>query len=77
MIGSNQKAKDMDISSTGLVNASTQMQQSKVAESAQLLMLKKSMDLEASSALALLQAVPGHLPLANSGDLGTRVNATA
>jgi hypothetical protein len=35
----------MDISPTALVNASTQMQQSQVAQAAQILVLKKAMDI--------------------------------
>ncbi len=61
----------MDISPTALVNASTQMQQSQVAQAAQILVLKKAMDIQASGALGLLQA----LPLATSGNLGTQVNS--
>lgn len=67
----------MNVSNTSIASASTQLPQSQVAESAQLLVLKKAMDIEASSALALLQAVPGNLPLATSGNLGTKVNTTA
>lgn len=67
----------MDVSVTGIVNLSTQMQQSKAAETAQMLVLKKALDMEANSALSLLQAVPGNLPLAQSGNLGTQVNTTA
>jgi hypothetical protein len=68
----------MNVSTTtSIASASTQLPQSQVAESAQLLVLKKAMDIEASSALALLQAVPGNLPLATSGNLGTKVNTTA
>ncbi len=63
----------MDVSPAALVNAVTQMQQSQVAETAQVLVLKKAMDIQASGALALLQA----LPLATSGNLGTQVNAMA
>ena len=63
----------MDISPTALVNASTQMQQSQVAQTAQVLVLKKAMDIQATGALALLQA----LPLATSGNLGTQVNTMA
>lgn len=63
----------MEISPTALVNASTQMQQSQVAQTAQVLVLKKAMDIQATGALALLQA----LPLATSGNLGTQVNALA
>ena len=67
----------MNVSPTGISSVPAPLQQSQVAESAQLLVLKKAMDIEASSALALLQAVPGNLPLATSGNLGTKVNTTA
>ena len=60
----------MDTSPSALVNASTQMQQSQVAQAAQILVLKKAMDIQETGALALLQA----LPLATSGNLGTQVN---
>jgi hypothetical protein len=63
--------------STSIASASSQAQQGTVAEAAQLLVLKKAMNIEASSALALLQSVPGNLPLATSGNLGTKVNTTA
>jgi len=63
----------MDISPTALVNASTQMQQSQVAQTAQVLVLKKAMDIQTTGAMALLQA----LPLATSGNLGTQVNTMA
>lgn len=63
--------------STSIASASSQVQQGTVAESAQLLVLKKAMNIEASSALTLLQAIPGNLPLATSGNLGTKVNTTA
>lgn len=63
----------MDISPTALVNVSTQMQQSQVAQTAQVLVLKKAMDIQAARALVLLQA----LPLATSGNLGTQVNTMA
>ena len=60
----------MDISPAALVNATLQMKQSQVVETAQLLVLKKAMDTQANGTLALLQA----LPLATSGNLGTQVN---
>ena len=63
----------MDISPTALVSATLQMKQSQVAESAQVLVLKKALDIQANGALALLQA----LPLATSGNLGTQVNTMA
>ncbi len=63
----------MDVSPAALVNAATQMQQNQVAQAAQVLVLKKAMDIQATGALALLQA----LPLATSGNLGTQVNTMA
>ena len=63
----------MDISPTALVHTSTQTQQSQVAQAAQILVLKKAMDIQASGALTLLQS----LPLATSGNLGTQVNTMA
>ena len=68
---------NVSTTSTSIASASSQVQQGTVAEAAQLLVLKKAMNIEASSALALLQAVPGNLPLATSGNLGTKVNTTA
>ena len=63
----------MDISPTAVVNATLQMKQSQVAETAQILVLKKAMDIQANGAMALLQA----LPLATSGNLGTQINTMA
>lgn len=63
----------MGISPTALVSVSTQMQQSQVAQMAQVLVLKKAMDIQSTGTLALLQA----LPLATSGNLGTQVNTMA
>jgi hypothetical protein len=63
----------MDVSPAALVNAVTQMQQGQVAQAAQVLVLKKAMDTQASGALALLQA----LPLATSGNLCMHVNTMA
>ena len=58
---------------TALVDAATQIQRSQVAQTAQVLVLKKAMDIQATGALALLQA----LPLATSGNLGTQINTMA
>ena len=63
----------MDVSPAALVNASTQIQQSQVAQTAQVLVLKKAMDIQANGAITLLQS----LPLATSGNLGTQVNTLA
>jgi hypothetical protein len=46
------------------------MQQSQVAQTAQVLVLKKAMDIQATGVLELVQA----LPLATSGNLGPKVN---
>ncbi len=64
----------MDISSTALVNAAVQMQQAQTAQLAQILVLKRVMDVQAAGAMALLQAVPASLPLATDGSLGTQLN---
>jgi hypothetical protein len=63
----------MDVSPAALVNAATQMQQSQVAQTAQVLVLKKAMDIQSTGTLALPQV----LPLATSGNLGTQVNTMA
>ena len=60
----------MEISPTALVNVSTQMQQSQVAQTAHVLVLKKAMDIQGTGAMALLQA----LPLATNGNLGAQVD---
>lgn len=67
----------MDVSPAALINAVTQMQQSQVTQTAQLLVLKKALDMQATSALALLQSVSASLPLATSGSVGTLLNTQA
>ncbi len=63
----------MDVSPSALVAASNQMQKNQIAQTAQILVLKKALDIQATGAMALLQA----LPLATSGTLGTQVNTMA
>jgi hypothetical protein len=63
----------MDVSPSALVAASNQMQKNQIAQTAQILVLKKAMDIQATGAIVLLQA----LPLATSGTLGTQVNTMA
>jgi hypothetical protein len=65
----------MDVSPTAPVGASTQTPQSDVAVAAQVLVLKKSMDIKATEVMSLLQGLPGNFPLATSGNLGRQVNA--
>jgi hypothetical protein len=47
------------------------------AEAAQVLMLRKAMDMQASSAAAMLQALPQPAALATRGTLGRSVNTYA
>ena len=67
----------MDVSPAAMVQAVVANQQADVAQKVQLAMLRKSMDMEGSAALALLQGVTGALPLADSGSVGTPVNVLA
>jgi hypothetical protein len=64
----------MDVTPAGLVNAAVEMKQAQNAQAVQVSVLKKAMDVQATAALSLLQAMPGNLPLASSGSLGTQVN---
>ncbi len=55
---------------------------SRAPAAAQILVLRKALQLEQNGALALLNALPqpapaGSLPLATSGSLGTQVNVMA
>lgn len=63
----------MNVSTTSPPPATGQGTHAQVAEAAQVFVLKKANDLQATSVMTLLQA----LPLATSGSLGTKVNALA
>lgn len=67
----------MDVSPASMVQAVVANQQANVAQKVQIAMLRKSMDMQGSAALALLQGVTGALPLATSGSVGTQVNVLA
>ncbi|MGX5650699.1 putative motility protein [Hydrogenophaga sp. YM1] len=67
----------MDVSPAAMVQAVVANQQADVAQKVQIAMLRKSMDMQGSAALALLQGVTGALPLATSGSVGTQVNVLA
>ena len=67
--------QEMDEGTRG--NLQAYVQSLNVPQKVQLAMLRKSMDMEGSAALALLQGVTGALPLADSGSLGTQVNVLA
>ena len=67
----------MDISSVSLAAIAKTTPVGQTPDDVQLLVLKKATDAQAQGALALLQALPGTLPLATSGSLGTQVNVLA
>jgi hypothetical protein len=66
---------DMAVSPALIIDRVLQSRQGQTAQEAQILVLKKSMDLQESASAALLNAVAGSLPLASSGAVGTQVNA--
>jgi Putative motility protein len=67
----------MNISNTPGVQAATAAAQAETADAVNILVLKKALDMQAVSAATLLQALPAAPQLANSGSLGTRINAFA
>lgn len=66
----------MNISNTSSVQAATSSASSDSADSVNILVLKKALDLQASTATTLLQALP-QPALATEGAVGTRVNTFA
>ncbi|MDC8784372.1 putative motility protein [Roseateles koreensis] len=69
----------MDLSSTALVNNASAAQPGTTQAAAQLLVLRKAMDLQSQGAKELLDALPTPAApaLASSGSLGTRLNLYA
>ncbi|WP_348691087.1 YjfB family protein [Acidovorax soli] len=70
----------MDISSSGnlaLINNLNASPAGSVQSSAQLMVLKKAMDMQGQGALELLNSVPPQPALATSGHLGTQLNIYA
>ncbi|WP_349743199.1 putative motility protein [Roseateles cavernae] len=67
----------MDINTTSLINNLHGSQAGSVQASAQLLVLKKAMNLQGQGAMALLASVQPQPPLATSGNLGTQLNVYA
>jgi len=68
---------NMDVSPALLVDRVVQTRQGQSAQEAQMLVMKKAMDMQESASVALLNAVAGNLPLAGSGSVGTQVNTMA
>lgn len=66
----------MNISSTPAVQAATSAAQSETSDSVNILVLKKALDMQATSAMTLLQALPNPA-LATQGSVGTKVNTYA
>lgn len=65
---------DMNVSPALLVDRVLQSRQGQAAQEAQMLVMKKAMDMQESASAALLNAVAGDLPLASGGALGTQLN---
>lgn len=65
----------MDVSPAALVHAVADMKRDQVSSEVQIQVLKKAQDIQSSSAMAMLNALPAALPLATDGALGTQVNA--
>jgi hypothetical protein len=65
----------MDVSPTALVHAVAEMKRDQITSEVQIQVLKKAQDIQSSSAMAMLNALPASLPLATDGSIGTQVNA--
>ncbi len=68
--------KAMNIASTPAVQAASAASQAPSADALNILVLKKALDIQAVSALSLLQALP-QPALASQGTLGTQLNTFA
>ena len=66
----------MNITSMSSVQAATAAAQSDTADSVNILVLKKALDMQATTAMTLLQTLP-QPPLATVGSVGTKVNTFA
>jgi len=66
----------MNIAITSSVQSATSAAQAKNADAVNILVLKKALDMQAVSAVAMLQALP-QPALARQGTVGTRVNTFA
>ena len=65
---------NMDVSPPLMAERVLASRQDQTTQEAQLLVLKKGLEMQESASAALLNAVAGPLPLADSGPLGTQVN---
>ena len=67
----------MDVSPSAMVDRVLQLRQADVQQEVQVRVLKEAMDTQKSTVAALIAGVTGDMPLASSGDVGTRVNTRA
>ncbi len=71
----------MDVAlSNSIVNTATALASAKTSDALNVLVLKKALDIQASSASTLIEAMQQSMPqpaLATSGTLGTQVNTFA
>jgi Putative motility protein len=70
----------MQVLSSSVSQVAAVVSQGGGTDGAQLMVLKKALDVQAGAAAALIQALPqppGPLPLATDGNLGTLVNTLA
>jgi hypothetical protein len=66
----------VNISNTPAVQTATSAAQSSTSDAVNMLVLKKALNMQASAAMTLLQAIP-QPPLATQGTVGTQVNTFA
>jgi hypothetical protein len=67
----------MDVSPSAMVDRVLQMRQAEVQQEVQVRVLKEAMDSQKTAVASLLAGLTGDMPLATSGDVGTRVNTRA
>jgi hypothetical protein len=66
----------MNVSTTTAAQVTTSIAQSETADAVSIAVLRKALDLQGSSAAALIQALP-QPALATQGNVGTKVNTFA
>ncbi|MEI8159210.1 MAG: YjfB family protein [Burkholderiales bacterium] len=67
---------NMNVSSTTTTQVTTSLGQSDTVDAVSIAVLRKALDLQGSSAVALIQALP-QPSLATQGSVGTKVNTFA
>ena len=67
----------MNIANSPAVQSASAAAQGSTADAVNILVLKKALDMQASAAATLLQALPQAPALASSGSVGTRINTFA